>query len=47
MSYTPPTYVDTKAQAILALASVMADEDKTALGDGNDYGIILVMSTSS
>ena len=35
MSYTPPTYVDTKAQAILALASVVADEDKTALGDGS------------
>ncbi len=35
MSYTPPTYVDTKSQAILALASVIADEDKTALGDGS------------
>lgn len=35
MSYTPPTYVDTKAQAILALASVVADTDKTALGDGS------------
>lgn len=35
MSYTPPTYVDTKAQAILALASVVADEDKTNLGDGS------------
>ena len=35
MSYTPPQYIDTKAQAILALASVIADEDKTALGDGS------------
>ena len=35
MSYTPPTYVDTKAQAILALASVVADADKTNLGDGS------------
>lgn len=35
MSYTPPQYVDTKSQAILALASVIADEDKTALGDGS------------
>lgn len=35
MSYTPPQYVDTKAQAILALASVIADDDKTALGDGS------------
>ena len=35
MSYTAPTYVDTKAQAILALASTIADEDKTLLGDGS------------
>ncbi len=35
MSYTAPEYVDTKSQAILALASVIADEDKTALGDGS------------
>lgn len=35
MSYTAPDYVDTKSQAILALASVIADEDKTALGDGS------------
>lgn len=35
MSYTAPQYVDTKEQAVLALASVIADEDKTALGDGS------------
>lgn len=35
MSYTAPDYVDTKSQAILALASVIADDDKTALGDGS------------
>ena len=35
MSYSPPQYVDTKAQAILALASTIADEDKTMLGDGS------------
>lgn len=35
MSYTAPEYVDTKSQAILALASVIADDDKTALGDGS------------
>lgn len=35
MSYTPPTYVDTKEQAILALASTIADEDKRALGNGS------------
>lgn len=35
MSYTAPQYVDTKEQAILALASVIADEDKSALGDGS------------
>lgn len=35
MSYTAPQYVDTKEQAVLALASVIADEDKTALGNGS------------
>lgn len=35
MSYTAPQYVDTKEQAILALASTIADEDKGALGDGS------------
>lgn len=35
MSYTAPQYVDTKEQAILALASTIADEDKSALGDGS------------
>ena len=35
MAYTAPQYVDTKEQAILALASVIADEDKGALGDGS------------
>lgn len=35
MSYTAPQYVDTKEQAVLALASVIADEDKSALGDGS------------
>ena len=35
MSYTAPTYVDTKEQAILALASTIADSDKTLLGDGS------------
>ena len=35
MSYTAPQYVDTKEQAVLALASTIADEDKTALGDGS------------
>ena len=35
MSYTAPTYVDTKEQAILALASTIADTDKTLLGDGS------------
>ena len=35
MSYTAPQYVDTKEQAVLALASIIADEDKTALGDGS------------
>lgn len=35
MSYTAPQYVDTKEQAVLALASVIADEDKTNLGDGS------------
>lgn len=44
MSYTPPTYVDTKAQAILALASVVADTDKTALGNGTVNGAIDVLA---
>lgn len=35
MSYTVPQYVDTKEQAVLALASTIAGEDKTALGDGS------------
>lgn len=35
MSYTAPQYVDTKEQAVLALASTIADEDKSALGDGS------------
>lgn len=35
MSYTIPKYVDTKEQAVLALASTIADEDKSALGDGS------------
>ena len=35
MSYTAPQYVDTKEQAVLALASVIADEDKTNLGNGS------------
>ena len=35
MSYTAPQYVDTKEQAILALASTIAGEDKTALGNGS------------
>lgn len=35
MSYTIPEYVDTKEQAVLALASTIADEDKSALGDGS------------
>lgn len=35
MSYTIPDYVDTKEQAVLALASVIADEDKTNLGNGS------------
>ena len=35
MSYTAPQYVDTKEQAVLALASTIAGEDKTALGDGS------------
>lgn len=35
MSYTIPDYVDTKEQAVLALASTIADEDKSALGDGS------------
>lgn len=35
MSYTIPQYVDTKEQAVLAVASAIADEDKSALGDGS------------
>ena len=35
MSYTAPQYVDTKEQAVLALASTIAGEDKTNLGDGS------------
>ena len=35
MSYTAPTNVQTKADAILALASTIAGEDKTALGNGS------------
>ena len=35
MSYTAPQYVDTKEQAVLALASTIAGEDKTALGNGS------------
>lgn len=35
MAYTIPDYVDTKEQAVLALASTIADEDKSALGDGS------------
>lgn len=35
MSYTAPQYVDTKEQAVLALASTIAGEDKSALGDGS------------
>lgn len=35
MAYTPPTNIQTKADAVLALASTIADEDKTALGDGS------------
>lgn len=35
MSYTPPTNVQTKAEAVLVLASTIADEDKSALGNGS------------
>ena len=35
MSYTAPQYVDTKEQAVLALASTIAGEDKTGMGDGS------------
>lgn len=35
MTYTAPTNVQTKADAILALASTIAGEDKTALGNGS------------
>ena len=46
MSYTAPQYVDTKEQAILALASTIAGEDKTALGNGsvNKAGAILALA---
>ena len=35
MSYTLPTDIQTKSDAILALASTIADTDKTNLGDGS------------
>lgn len=35
MSYTIPANVQTKAEAVLALASTIADADKTNLGDGS------------
>ena len=35
MSYTAPADVQTKADAILVLASTIAGEDKTALGNGS------------
>lgn len=35
MSYTTPSNVQTKEQAVLALASTIADADKTNLGDGS------------
>ena len=35
MSYTAPTNIQTKADAVLALAGTIAGEDKTALGDGS------------
>ena len=35
MSYTAPTDVQTKADAVLVLASTIAGEDKTALGNGS------------
>ena len=34
MSYTAPTDIQTKADAIIALASTIADSDLSALGDG-------------
>lgn len=35
MSYTIPEGIQTKADAVLAVASVIADDDKGALGDGS------------
>lgn len=35
MSYTIPNGIQAKADAVLAVASVIADEDKSALGDGS------------
>ena len=35
MSYTIPEGIQAKADAALAVASVIADEDKSALGDGS------------
>lgn len=35
MAYTPPTNIQTKADAVLALASTIAGEDKANLGDGS------------
>ncbi|MBP3883858.1 MAG: hypothetical protein J6D54_02820 [Olsenella sp.] len=35
MSYVIPEGIQTKADAVLAVASVIADEDKGALGDGS------------
>lgn len=35
MSYTIPDGIQTKADAVLAVAGVIADEDKGALGDGS------------
>lgn len=35
MSYTIPDGIQAKADAVLAVASVIADEDKSALGDGS------------
>ena len=35
MSYTIPEGIQAKADAVLAVASVIADEDKSALGDGS------------
>ncbi len=35
MSYTIPEGIQAKADAVIAVASVIADEDKSALGDGS------------